>query len=202
MEEIPRFECDDIDLQPVQRQFAHVLQDRARAWPVHPFDTVLLPAEHTPYGCLLAYLDIDDPQCNRSVLTVGVHFDGVRARGDKLHNQDFTLPGKPTALALDVTGSPRATANRTADWFEAILRRPLVRNEWLHAGVVYATRHSFADTGTGLCQGYDASLAPPGQTKRLRSAGFDRGRGWIDTSGLGRPDRVVHVRSADTTGPA
>ncbi|MFF3634179.1 hypothetical protein [Streptomyces sp. NPDC002250] len=199
MEEIPWFECNDNDLEPAQREFAHVLQDRARFWPVQPIDTVLLPADHTPYGVLLAYLDIDAPRHNCIVLTVGVHFDGARARGDKLHNQDFTLPSNPTPLALDVTGSPLTTANRTADWFEAILRRPIVRNEWLHDGVVYATRYSYADTGTGLSQGYEPSLAPPGRIKRRTAEGFNRGDGWVDTFGLGQPDRVVHVRGTDTT---
>ncbi|MFJ9836558.1 hypothetical protein ACIRU2_35000 [Streptomyces sp. NPDC101169] len=150
MEEIPWFECNDNDLEPAQREFAHVLQDRARFWPVQPIDTVLLPADHTAYGALLAYLDIDDPRHNCIVLTVGVHFDGACARGDKLHNQDFTLPSYPTPLALDVTGSH---------------------------GVVYATRYSYADIGTGLSQGYEPS----------------------DTFGLGQPDRVVHVRGTEAT---
>ncbi|GHG74542.1 hypothetical protein [Streptomyces griseocarneus] len=197
MEEIPWFECDDEELDPAQREFVHVLRDRARSWPVQPIDTVLLPPDHTPYGRLLAYLDIDDPQRNRTVLTVGAHFDGAGARGDKLHNQDFTLPSSPSALALEVTGSPHGTAIRTADWFEAILRRPLVRYEWLHAGQTYATRYLYADTGLGLSQGYVTRLAPPGLTDRLTADGFDRGGGWIDTAGLGQPDRITHVRGTD-----
>lgn len=194
MEESPWFECDDADLDPAQREFAQVLRGRAQSWPVQPIDTVLLPPDHAPHGRLLAYLDIDDPQRNRIVLTIGAVFDGAGARGDQLHNQNFTLPSSPTHLALEVPGSPQETATRTADWFETILARPLVRYEWLHAGHVYATRYAYADTGIGLSQGYAAQLAPMGLTDRLIAGGFDRGGGWINTVGLGRPDRIVHVR--------
>lgn len=65
-------------------------------------------------------------------------------------------------------------------------------------GVTAGRRYAYADTGTVLVQGCEASLAPSGQSKRLSAAGWDRGDGWVNTSGLGRPDRVVHVRGTDT----
>ncbi len=197
MEAIPWFECDDDELDPAQREFVQVLRSRAQCWPVQPIDTALPPPDRTPYGQLLAYLDIDDPERNRTVLTVGVHFDGAGVSGDKLHNQNFTLPSSPSTLALQVTGSPQGTAIRAAEWFEMILRRPLVRYEWLHAGQTYATRYVYADTGFGLSQSYVARLAPPGLTDCLIAGGFDRGGGWINTTGLGRPDRIAHVRGTD-----
>ncbi|MFG3510058.1 hypothetical protein ACGF5F_31680 [Streptomyces sp. NPDC047821] len=71
MEAIPWFEHDDGELDSAQREFAAVLAARAGAWQVDPLSTVLLPARHTPYGGMLAYLDIEDPERGRIVLTRG-----------------------------------------------------------------------------------------------------------------------------------
>ncbi|MFD7455672.1 MULTISPECIES: hypothetical protein [unclassified Streptomyces] len=196
MEEIPPFEYDDEDaLSAGQRLFADVLAARARSWPVDPLGAVLLPPPRTPYGRLLAYLDIDDPELRRGVLTVGAHFDGAAVRGDRLHNQDFTLPGTPTELAFaaDRVG-PAEAASRTADWFESVLARPPARCEWLHDGRTYAVRYEYADTGRGLSEGFVGRLAPPGPRSRLAADGVDGGRGRINRAGLGEPDRVTVVR--------
>ena len=64
----------------------------------------------------------------------------------------------------------------------------------LHAGRVYASRHLFADTGEGLSQMYNRPLAPPGQHEQLIAAGHFQGLGWIDTRGLGEPDRIIPLR--------
>jgi hypothetical protein len=61
-------------------------------------------------------------------------------------------------------------AARTAAWFEALLRRPIVRHEWLRTDGVYAHRWLFAGSGQPLAEG------------RVR------------TGELGRPDRIVNVR--------
>jgi hypothetical protein len=196
VEEIPWFEYDEDDLSSTQREFAEVLSDRARFWPVDPLSTVLLPTDHTPYGELLAYLDIDDPERHVGVLTVGAHFDGAVVRGDMLHNQDFTLPDSPTEFSFGTTGVPAAVAHQVADWFEAILARPLVRCEWLHAGKAYALRYEYADSGRGLSEGFETLLSPPGLRKRMAAEGIERGRGRINRTDLGEPDRVVHVRGA------
>jgi hypothetical protein len=55
-------------------------------------------------------------------------------------------------------------------WFGTLLRRPVVRHEWLRSSEVYAHRWLFADSGQPLCEG------------RIR------------TGDLGPPDRIVAVR--------
>lgn len=143
-------------------------------------------------GALIVGIHVDAPQI--ALLTAGVHLDGDRIRGDSLDHQHYGLPDRPTSLAIDVTGSPAGLAASVADWFDAILRRPIVRYEWLHAGRVYASRYLFADTGEGLSQMYNRPLAPPGQHELLIAAGHFQGLGWIDTRGLGEPDRIIPVR--------
>lgn len=69
-----------------------------------------------------------------------------------------------------------------------------MRYEWLRADRVYANRHLFADTGEGLSQMDNRLLAPPGHHEQLIAAGHVQGLGWIDTRGLGEPDRVIPVR--------
>jgi len=140
---------------------------------------------------LFVAVDIDAPDV--ALLTIGVYFDGGRIRGDQVDIQTYELPDLPTDMAIDVTGNPGDLAARTVDWFDAILRRPIVRYEWLYSGQVYASRHLFADTGEGLSQMYRDDLAPPGQGEQLIAAGHVRGQGWIQTDGLGTPDRVAPV---------
>lgn len=183
---------DDGDLGEADRAFAAALRIRATSWPADPTSTRI---DSPQLGhALIAWLDVDDPGSNLSLMTVGVHLKGSRLRGDKLHNQLFTLPEEPTSLALEASGNPQKLANRAADWFESILRRPVVRYEWLQAGTVYACRYLFSDTGEGLVQMYNHELAPPGQRDQLIAAGHTKGRGWIDTRGLGQPDRISYVR--------
>lgn len=151
-------------LTPLERSFADVLRTRASTWP-----------PESGYGTLLddpcgAVLDIDDPARHLGLLTVGVYLIGDTLRGDKVHNQLFNLPDRPTPLALQATGSPEELAERAADWFEALLRRPIVRHEWLRSGQVYALCYVFADSGQALVEG------------RVR------------TGNLGTPDRTVPIR--------
>jgi hypothetical protein len=92
----------------------------------------------------------------------GVHLEAGRIRGDRLDHQSFTLPEQPTSLALDVTGPPAELAAHTDDWFRSILRRPIVRYDWLHSGQAYAERYLFADTGEVLGEMYNHSSPRPG----------------------------------------
>ncbi len=138
----------------MQREFTDALAARARSWPVDPLSCVVLVAPHTPYGQLPAYLDIDDPVRGRGVLTIGCHFDGTGVRGDRLHNQCFTLPDEPTEFAFGTSGSPAEAAHRTADWCEAVLARPLVRAR-------PSTRRGIRLTPSGQRQ----ITAPPGRTR-------------------------------------
>lgn len=146
-------------------------------------------------GALIVGLHVDAPEV--ALITLGAHLDGDRIRGDGLDHQSYTLPDRATSLTLDATGPPADLAARTADWFDTVLLRPIVRYEWLHAGQVFASRYLFADTLEGLCQMYNDVLAPPGQGEELVVGGFSTGKGWIDTRGLGAPDRVIRIRGGN-----
>jgi hypothetical protein len=174
------FEVED-ELDEIQDAFVTVLRERAVIWPLEPdYADVLLPhyvaygyvlePGQTSHGRLLVVIDVPDPVRRNILLTVGAYFAEDRVTGDKLHNQLYTLPDEPTPLAFEEVGNPEALSSRTADWFEAILRRPIVRYEWLRLGKVYAHRYLFADTSQGLVEGT------------------------VRTGRLGTPDRVITVR--------
>lgn len=71
-----------------------------------------------------------------------------------------------------------------------------MKHEWLHRGRVYAECYLFADSGERLAQMYRSDWAPLSQEDRLVAEGFVHGKGWIQTRGLGEPDRIVRVRGA------
>lgn len=194
--DIPWFEYEEDDLDVAQRAFVDVLAKRAGSWLVDPLDTVVLPSADTSDGQLIVYLDIGDPQRNQGVLTVGAHFDGSVVRGGELHNQDFTIRQTASEVTFAAAGTPTELANRAAEWFEAVLARPLVRCEWHHEGRMYAVRYEYADTGRGLSEGFEDSLAPDALRKRLAADGVIRGRGRNNRAGLGQPDVIAHVRGA------
>jgi hypothetical protein len=180
------------ELGQAERSFAAALRAHAASWPADPARSRLEPpGDGRP---LIAWLDVDAPGERLVLLTVGVHLEQGYLRGDRLHNQLFRLPDRPTSLALEASGTADELAGRAAEWFEAILRRPVVRYEWLHAGKVYAFCYLFPDSGETLAQMYNQELSPPGQQGRLIAAGHFHGRGWIDTRGLGHPGRIVRAR--------
>ncbi|MGW6704617.1 hypothetical protein ACWGDE_06970 [Streptomyces sp. NPDC054956] len=127
---------------------------------------------------------------------MGAHFGGSVVRGGELHNQDFTIRQAASEFVLEAAGSPAELGNRAAEWFEAILARPLVRREWHHEGRMYAVRYEYADTGRGLCEGFETPLAPDALRERLAAEGVIRGRGRINRAGLGPPDVIAHIRGA------
>ncbi|MFI9343486.1 hypothetical protein ACIG0D_19790 [Streptomyces sp. NPDC052773] len=196
MEEIPWFEYDEDDLNVAQRAFVDVLAERARSWLVDPLDTVVVPPADTSGPELIVWLDIVDPQHNQGILTVGAHFNGTAIHADRLHNQHFSLPEEATELTFTAVGSPTELAERTAAWFQAILARPLIRCEWQHGGKTYAVRYEFADTGRGLTEGFEDTLAPRELRKRFAAEGIVRGRGRINRAGLGEPDLITRVRGS------
>jgi hypothetical protein len=198
MDEIPWFEYEEDDLDVAQRAFVDVLAERAGSWLVGPLDTVVLPAAHTFDGQLIVYLDIGDPQRNQKVLTVGAHFDGSVVRGGKLHNQDFTIQQAFAEFIFEAAGTPTELGNRAAEWFEAVLARPLVRLTWHHEGRMYAVRYEYADTGQGLSEAFETSLAPDTLRRSLAADGVIRGLGRISRAGLGQPDVIAHIRGAHT----
>ncbi|MFI8504491.1 hypothetical protein ACIGFK_39210 [Streptomyces sp. NPDC085524] len=195
MEEIPWFEYDADDLDPAQRAFVDVLAARAHSWPGDPVDTAVVPPEHDHDRDreLIVWLDVVDPQRNQGILIVGAHFNGSAVHADKLHNQTFSLPEEATEFTFTAAGNPAELGERTADWFEAILVRPLVRCAWQHEGKTYAVRYEFADTGRGLVESFNDALAPRRLRERLAAEGIVRGRGRINRAHLGEPDLIEPV---------
>jgi hypothetical protein len=144
---------------------------------------------------LLLVLDVGAP--GLVLASVGLRFDGDDLVGDRISVHDWTFPPTPTAAGFRAAGNPAELAQHGADLLERFARRPIVRHEWLYRGRVYAHCYVFDDTGEGLAQMYRGDWAPLGQEARLIDAGFVRGRGWIQTEGLGQPDRVVKVLGGD-----
>jgi hypothetical protein len=146
-------------------------------------------------GVLAVCLSLGDPDEPRHLIDFGVHFSGNRVRGDRMHNQFPALTEPPTNLALDATDTIEELAEVSADWFGAILRKPVMLYVWLNADwYVYAARFAFADTDQTLIQCYNNQLAPRGQAKELIAAGHVHGREWIQTTGLPAPHYYLHIR--------
>ncbi|WAL69072.1 hypothetical protein ORV05_15300 [Amycolatopsis cynarae] len=170
--------------------FATVLRERTASWASEDVDDLLLPDAD---GSLIAALSLADPVSHHHLIHFGVHLGEGRVRGDRLHSQLFSLPDHPSGWALTASGDPRELGAQTADWFRTVLRKPVVLYVWLHHGYAYAARYAFADTGETLIQNYQRGRAPHGQADELIEAGHVHGRGWIQTTGLSRPDLYLHI---------
>ncbi len=180
------FEIDEDDiLSSNQTSFLNALRERLGDR-LRPYCVDLQP------GSMMLVLDVDAP--NLALANVGLELREGELRGDRISVHDRSFPDSPTADGFVVEGPPRTLAVRGAELLEAIAHRPVVRHEWLHRDKVYADCYLFTDTGERLSQSYRSDLAPRGQERRLIRAGFVHGEGWIQTSGLGEPDRVLHVR--------
>ena len=180
------FELDEDDvLSSEQSSFLNALRERLEDR-LRPYCVDMQPDR------LLLVLDVDAPDV--ALVNVGLELRGNELRGDRIRVHDRTFPDRPTPDGFLVKGPPRDLAARGAELLETIASRPMVRHEWLHRDRVYATCDVFADTGERLAQSYRSDLAPEGQEARLVGAGFVHGKGWVQTSGLGEPDRVIHLR--------
>ena len=181
------FELDDEPLTPFQAEFLAALR-------------TLVDGRVRPYcaeldnGRLLLAVDIDAPDV--ALVSVGLELVGDRLRGDRISVHDRTYPVVPTGDGFATEGAPAHLAARAWKLIDAYDRRPIIRYEWLHRRRVYATSHVFEDTGERLADMYRSDWAPRGQERKLAAHGFVHGRGWIQTEGLGKPDRVVLVRGA------
>ena len=194
----PWFEVDDPDdeceFTDDERAFASALSGHCAAWA--PADVTGEVGRPEDWEALLAWVGLSDqahPQ-HLSLVDLGVRLVGDRVRGDRLHNQLYTLPDHPHAWALDATGTTDQLAQAAADWFRAVLDKPIVLYVWLHEGYAYAARYAFADSGETLCQSYAKTIAPDGQEAELTAAGHVHGKGWIQTIGLPTPSLYLHIR--------
>ncbi|MFE7860029.1 hypothetical protein [Streptomyces sp. NPDC057403] len=184
---------DDFEFDDAERAFASALSERCMAWA--PADVVGEVGRPDDWGSLLAHVSLSDGAEPRlHLMDLGVLLVGDRAQGDRLHSQLYSLPDRPSAWALDATGSTEQLAELAAEWFRAVLDKPIVLYVWLHEGYAYAARYAFADSGETICQSYAESIAPPGQAAELTAAGHVHGKGWIQTVGLPTPSLYLHIR--------
>ena len=147
--------------------------------------------EGSESGPVLVGIHMDAPGV--ALVTAGVRVRAGHLHGDRLDDQSYVFPVTPSSLVIDRDGSPDDLAAAAATWFETLLSRPIVHQEWVHEGQVYAQRWMFADTGEPLAQSYRRDWAPSGQPEHLIRDGHVYGRGWIQTSGLGQPDQETLV---------
>ncbi|MER5430578.1 hypothetical protein [Streptomyces sp. NPDC002588] len=184
---------DDFEFNDTERAFVSALRERCGAWA--PADVVGEIGRPDDWEALLAHVGLSDgEEPRRHLIELGVHLVGDRVRGDRLHNQLYLLPDRPSFWALDATGSTERLAELAAEWFRAVLDKPIVLYVWLHEGYAYAARYAFADSGETICQSYVERMAPQGQAAELSAAGHVHGKGWIQTVGLPMPSLYLHIR--------
>ncbi|MEU1450141.1 hypothetical protein ACFWBS_56005 [Streptomyces mirabilis] len=184
---------DDFEFEDTERAFVSALSERCMAWA--PADVVGEVGRPDGWEALLAHVSLSDrTEPRRHLIDLGVHLVDDHVRGDRLHNQLYLLPDRPSLWALDATGSTERLAELAAEWFRAVLDKPIVLYVWLHDGYAYAARYAFADSGETICQSYAESMAPHGQAAELKAAGHVHGKGWIQTIGLPTPSLYLHIR--------
>ncbi|MGW1911160.1 hypothetical protein ACWCQS_10635 [Streptomyces sp. NPDC002076] len=184
---------EEFEFSDDERAFVAALRERTAGWASAGVDGEL--ARTDAWDSLVAHLSFSDPGGRLHLLCAGVHFTGDRVRGDRLHNQLFTLTDRPSSWALEATGTVEELADRSADWFRTVLEKPVVLYVWLNPDrYAYAARFAFADDDRTISQLYREDLAPPGQAEELIAAGHVHGRGWIQTVGLPTPTLYQHIR--------
>ncbi len=185
MDDRAYFDSPDDELTPFQLRFLAALRG-------------LLEGRLRPYcagfgdDTLLLALDVDAP--NVALVNVGLELRGNQLRGDRISVHDRTFPPTPTCDGFVLEGDPSELAARGCELLITYARRPVVLHEWLHRRRVYATCHLFEDTGERLAQMFRDDWAPRGLEAKLVAKGFVLGAGWVQTKGLGKPDRVTLVR--------
>lgn len=141
------------DLPQPHKDFLAALRPRVRDWPFVPWASTPVDGPDEPGAPVMVCLNIDDREARVELMSIGVYFDGRRLRGDHLHNQSYELPEMPTPDAINAEGQPHEMAERAADWFEELLRRPLVHREWWRRGRLVGERWEEETTGRHLVYG-------------------------------------------------
>ncbi|MEV6943692.1 hypothetical protein AB0N07_17170 [Streptomyces sp. NPDC051172] len=181
-------DVDELELTEDDRAFAAAPGERTAGWTEARVDGRLDRTD----DALVACLSFGDPGARRHLIDVGVHFYGGRVRGDRLHNQSFLLTDRPSAWALEATGTVDEPPDRSARWFRSVLDKPVVLYVWLNDDrYAYAARFAHADDDRTISQMYNKDLAPAGQAEELIAVG---GKGWLQTVGLPAPTLHQHVR--------
>ncbi|WP_157421632.1 hypothetical protein [Agromyces sp. Leaf222] len=188
MDDLAWFDLEGEALTDAQLSFVSALRARLRDG-LRPYCV-----ERTDDNLLLV-LDVDAPEV--ALVSVGLQLRGRSLRGDRISVHDRSFPPVPTLNGFHLDGGSPELAARAGDLLEWFANRPVVRHEWLHHGQVYADCYLFEDSSERLAQTYRSDLAPPSEEDRLIAERFVHGAGWIQTQGLGDPDRVVRVRGGD-----
>ncbi|TCM47904.1 hypothetical protein EV648_104299 [Kribbella sp. VKM Ac-2568] len=96
-------------------------------------------------GRCLAWVDLSADNC--VMLTVGAYYNGVVTTVGSLHSQLFDLQrDDPRVPPSTFGGTISEQVVRAANWFDKLVRRPILRSDWSATAQEYA----FADDGTLL----------------------------------------------------
>ncbi|MFE5863103.1 hypothetical protein ACFQ77_21525 [Streptomyces virginiae] len=154
-EELQRDGSEAGDLTADELAFLEALRAHAASWTAPwTYHDVARPEDESS---LLLYVSIGD---DRSLGRWAVHYYGTHVQAGWVCDDLFSLDERPASGFFEATGTIEELAERCAVWFEAVLSRPVTREQWLHKGAVYATRWAFADTGAPLVHGVDNTLSP------------------------------------------
>ncbi|GHD80981.1 hypothetical protein GCM10010317_103700 [Streptomyces mirabilis] len=78
---------------------------------------------------LLVWVSLVDEERSLTLGECAVHFYGTHVRAGRVCDQLFNLHESPERGFLRASGTADELALRCADWFEDLLRRPVVRAE-------------------------------------------------------------------------
>ncbi|MEV5881476.1 hypothetical protein AB0L74_01860 [Streptomyces sp. NPDC052020] len=156
---------DPLDFDEAELTFLAALRTRAATWrmPWAP-SGVSRPEDDSS---LLVWVSLLDEERSLILGEWAVHFYGARVRAGKVSDQLFNLHESPERGYFKASGTAVELALRCADWFERLLRRPVVRAEWLSASKASATRWEFADTGEALVISRDVPTDGPPPAHRF-----------------------------------
>ncbi|MEV6308821.1 hypothetical protein AB0M10_09475 [Streptomyces sp. NPDC051840] len=136
------------DFDEAELAFLAALRTRAADWRV-PWAHSLVgrPEDESSF---LVHIGLVDEARRLLLGEWAVHFYGDHVRAGKVRDQLFNLHEPPDQAFFQASGTVEELAGLCADWFEALLSRPVVRLEWPSESGGYATRWEFPDSGEVL----------------------------------------------------
>lgn len=182
--------------------FAAALSAATAGLVVPDVSDILIPGAYSSHNTdiMVAGLELlDDSGDGRpptEFLDLAVHYSTGRVLAGRLDVQLYLISEQTPSLAMEATGTIASLADRTAQWFDRALRRPVVLYVWLHHRHVYAARYAFGDTSETLYELYNKRKAPWGQYRKVIAADHVRGR--LQTTGLPTPDLYIPIRGDES----
>ncbi|WP_431037698.1 hypothetical protein ACQYWQ_25195 [Streptomyces sp. P6-2-1] len=148
--------------------FLAALRARAAAWRVPRAPHHVGRSEDE--ASLLVRVGLADEEYHLVLGEWAVHFYGAYVLAGKVGDQLYNLHESPAYGSFRATGTAEDLAGRCADWFERLLSRPVVREEWPSEDGRHAVRWEFADTGEPLVSRYPLPCdgSPPAHRHRVR----------------------------------